>query len=162
MRLINASRLRVLMAPLLLMGLLAGCASLPFTLAPPKVSLVDLKALPAGVMEQRFQLTLRLSNPNNQVLPLNGLDVALAVNDSDLVRALSSETVVLPRLGEELLVLEAKVSTIDLIRQGLRLASSNDKAINYRLHGKAFVQNLSWALPFEHRGELDWPPQREQ
>lgn len=158
MRLMPTSRWWVLMGLLLL----TGCASLPFTLAPPKVSLVDLKALPAGVMEQRFQLTLRLSNPNNQALTLNGLDVALAVNDSDLVRALSSETVVLPRLGNELLVLEAKVSTIDLIRQGLRLANKKDEPLNYRLHGKAYVQNLSWPLPFEHRGDIQWPPQSGQ
>ena len=48
-----------------------GCATVDETV-PLKVNLVNITPASSGVFEQRFLVDLRLSNPNNFDIPLDG------------------------------------------------------------------------------------------
>ncbi|HEY5598379.1 MAG TPA: LEA type 2 family protein, partial [Kiloniellales bacterium] len=71
---------------------LAACAPIDKA-EPPEVSLADIKLLPGGLFEQKFQLELRVTNPNNFDLPLEGLSFKLALNDQPFAQGVSNESV---------------------------------------------------------------------
>jgi hypothetical protein len=62
-----------LRALLLLVGMaFAGCATLPTNLETPEVSFVSLRAVEASVFEQRLEVRMKVRNPNDVELPVNG------------------------------------------------------------------------------------------
>ena len=84
-----------------------GCAGMRGTLEAPEVFLVGLEPLPGEALEQRFEVRLRVMNPNDRALSIDGVDFTLSVNGSRLTRGLTNEEVTIPRLGEAVVVVVA-------------------------------------------------------
>lgn len=53
----------------------------------PCVELVSLKVLPANGFEQNFEIGLKLTNPNNFDIPLNGISYQLSVAGETLAHS---------------------------------------------------------------------------
>lgn len=123
----------------LVLVLLAACAST--SPIPPQVRITDLRLLDSGVFEQRFQIDLRIGNPNDFALPLDGLTFDLDVNGADFASGFSNETVTVPRLGEAVLSVTASTTVIDLVQQMVLLAERGD--LSYRVHGVAYLDSLA-------------------
>lgn len=118
---------------------------------PPQVRMVDLQLLEGGVFEQRFQIDLRIGNPNDFDLPLDGLTFELEVNGEDFASGFSNERVTVPRLGEETLSVVASTTLIDLVQQLRLLARRGD--LSYRLHGTAYLSSFARrTAPYESKG----------
>lgn len=129
-----------------------GCAGFGKRLLPPEVSLVDLRLLPSESLEQRFEVKIRVLNPNEVDLAGDGVDLILEVNDRRLGRAVSSETFLIPRLGDEVLVLVATANWLDVLRQAVTLPEA--RGIEYELHGRLFLADSPTWLGFDHEGSL--------
>lgn len=147
---------------LIVSGLLlvvAACAA-GTEAVPPKVHLVDIAMLQSGLLEQRMRIDLRIGNPNNFDLPLEGVTFKLEVNDRLLADGFSNEAVVVPRLGEARLAVQATTTLFGLMRQ--MLALGQDDRISYRISGKAYLSGLMpRSVSFETGGELELtPPER--
>ena len=147
-----ASRLMVLCCALPL--LLAACASLG-GMEPPEVSVVGLEPRPGGPLEQRFAVELRVLNPNERDLRVDGIDFTLEVNGSRLTRGVSSQEVTIPRLGEALLTVTATTTVFDLLRQAMNAADATE--LTYELHGRVFVAGSPARLSFSRSGRIDAP-----
>lgn len=134
----------------------AGCAGLTSMVAP-EVQVTSLQLLePApGSLEQRFAVGLRLINPNNRAIAVDGLDFALELNDRRLARGVTNDAFELPRLGQAETVVVVTTSVFDVLRQALDLAGRQDAAMDYRLHGRLHVgSGFVRSIPFDHRGRL--------
>lgn len=120
---------------------------------PPQVQVVNIQLLESSLFEQRFQVDLRLGNPNDFDLPIDGLTFDLDVNDEDFARGVSDQRVTVPRLGEARLSVVASTTLIDLVRQFRLLSERGDLA--YRLHGTAYLNDLAVrSAPFESEGSF--------
>ena len=117
-----------------------------------EVSLVGLRPLPSDVFEQRFELSLRVLNPNDRDLEIDGVDVILDINEVRLARGVSSGTWRLPRLGEEIVTLTTTTTLFDLFRQAM--AAPEADALHYALHGKLFVSGSPRRISFVKEGTL--------
>lgn len=140
----------------LLLPVLAGCVGLT-SLEAPEVRVTSLQMLdPApDSLEQRFAVGLRLINPNNRDIPVDGIDFELALNDRRLARGVTSDGFELPRLGEAETVVVVTTSVFDVLRQALDLAGRPDAPMDYRLHGRLHVgSGFLRSIPFDHRGRL--------
>ena len=73
--------------PVLAVLALAGCAALPTNLETPEVSFVGLRAVEASVFEQRLEVRMKVHNPNDIQLPVNGLDVDIELADEPFATA---------------------------------------------------------------------------
>ena len=134
----------------------AGCANLA-TLEAPEVEVTSLQLLePApGSLEQRFEVGLRLVNPNNRALAVDGLDFELDLNDRRLARGVTNRAFELPRLGEAETSVIVTTSVFDVIRQALELGSRRATAMDYRLRGRLHLgSGFVRTVPFDHRGTL--------
>jgi len=117
----------------------------------PEVHVVDLRLLESSVFEQRFEVDLRIGNPNDFDLPLDGLTFDLEVNGEDFARGFSNEKVTVPRLGEARLSVVASTTLIELVRQMQLLAERGD--LSYRISGTAYFDSLvRRSAPYESEG----------
>ena len=119
----------------------------------PRVRLADIVLLQGGLLEQRMDVVLDIANPNNFDLPLVRLAFTLELNGQPLVEGLSNRSVVVPRLGQARLPIQATTSLLDLMHQILALGK--DETLSYRLSGRAYVTSFAaLGLPFEKSGRL--------
>lgn len=146
-------------------GLLVGCLLLALLLASacrspladpleaPEVSLVALTPAEGGAFEQRVRVTLRLANPNNEALEIEGLRFQIALNDRPFTRGVSNETITLERLDEALLEVTATTTLFDWMRQLGALAEQREMDFPYAIEGRVFLAT-GGGLDFAREGEL--------
>lgn len=142
---------------LLFAALLASaCASLA-SLEPPEVRVSSLKMLEnePGMLEQRFEVGLRVLNPNNRDIAVDGVDFELDVNDRRLARGVSSEGFTLPALGEMTTSVVVTTSLLDLLRQAYNLSLRGGETLDYQLNGRLHLASgLVRTIPFDYSGTL--------
>lgn len=146
------------LAVLGMLCLAAGCANLA-RLEVPEVQVTSLQLLEStpGSLEQRFAVGLRLINPNNRSILLDGLDFELDVNGQRLARGVSDEPFELPRLGEAETRVVVTTSLLDILRQAVGLSSRRDGSLDYRLRGRLHLgEGFVRTVPFNHFGTLQY------
>jgi LEA14-like dessication related protein len=131
--------------------LLAACSTAEPV--PPEVRVVDLRLLDSTVFEQRFEIDLRIGNPNDFALPLDGLTFELEVNGEDFARGFTNQRVTIPRLGEGTLSVVASTTLLELVEQMRLLAERGE--LRYRLDGTAYLRGFArGTAPYESEGAL--------
>jgi len=141
---------------LLVFGL-AACSALPTKPEPPRVTLVGLTLLSVDLFEQRYQVRLRLKNPNAFDLPIRGLDFRLDINDETFADGVSSTVVTVPAFGEEVVELEVSSSLLQVFRQLQSLEKKPSPSFGYRISGTVAVGPYGQRLPFDYAGQLQLP-----
>ena len=132
---------------------LAGCAGMGQQVEPPEVFVVGLEPLPGGNLEQRFRIDLRLQNPNDFDLEIDGLDFHLDLNGARLTRGLSDEVVRIPRLGEAVVEVSATTTVFDLVRQLVDVPSL--EGMEYEVSGRLFLSDPPRGpVEFQRSGRL--------
>lgn len=134
-------------------GLLAACASL--RLQKPEVALADIRLLDASLLEQRFVLTLRVTNPNKVEIPIEGLNFDLALNGQHFAKGVSNQPTVIPGLGEGRVEVTATTGLAAFLRQFKALGKGHEK-IAYRLQGRLVTGSFG-GIDFDQQGELALP-----
>jgi LEA14-like dessication related protein len=132
---------------------LVACTGLR-DLEAPDVVVTAIRPLDATLLEQRFEVDLRIYNPNNRDLNIDGVDFELVVNDSRLARGSGATELLLPRLGEAETTVRVSTTVFDVARQMMNAGESG--VISYRLSGRVHLGNgLGGSLPFERSGVLE-------
>lgn len=142
-----------LVAAALVLGL-SACADTHYA-EPPEVALVSLVPTDMSLMEQGMAVRLKLSNPNNAPMPLDGLRFTIEVNDRTFAKGMSDQRVTVPRLGEVEVTGKARVSTMDLMRQ--LAAAPEAKGLKYTVSGTVFMAGQGdRSMDFEQSGDFDF------
>ncbi|MBI5040390.1 MAG: LEA type 2 family protein [Gammaproteobacteria bacterium] len=137
------------------MLVLSGCAALLHKPEPPLVTLSAIKLHEMTLFEQRYQLQLRVQNPNDFDLPIDGLRCTLYINDREFAQGVGAGGVTVPRFGDALVPVDV-VSNLQRVFEQLRTpGEASTKPVSYRLTGKLSVEGYPTALPFEYKGEFD-------
>ena len=137
--------------------LMGACATVPRDLVPPKVHLASITPKAATLLEQRFDVQLRVQNPNETDLGIDGLRFALELNDREFATGLSPRKVTVPRLGSELLDVEVITGLGSVLRQLNELHGDGLNKFRYRIKGTVFVEVPGrFKLPFDEQGEIDF------
>ena len=144
-------------------ALTAGCATLgqynQYTnMDKPGVSLVNIQLAESTLLEQRFVIDLRLTNPNNFALPVSGLSYDLQLNGMKFATGGSSGDLALPALGEKLVSVTLSTSAFDWYKQYRQMRKQGGAALDsmkYQLKGKLFVDGLAIkSIPFTKDGDI--------
>ena len=143
-----------------LFTLLGGCAGNNSGVESPRIQLADVRFLSSGVFEQKMLIDLRVTNPNNFDIALEGVSFDFEVNDAHFASGLTNEGVTLPRLGDATVPVPVSTTLLDIIREALRLTERGE--ISYRLSGFAFVTEGigTRKVPFETAGTLRLLPSK--
>lgn len=139
------------------LAVLAGCTGRG-ELKSPQVALADVRPVGGGLFAQQLRLDLRVTNPNDVALEVDGLRADLSVNGQPFAQGVSDARVTVPRLGSADLPVEATVSTFDLARQIFNFGQA--AKLDYRLEGTLFLAGVfRRSVDFARSGSLDVRPQ---
>jgi LEA14-like dessication related protein len=135
---------------------LTACATVPPDIEPPKISIANIALKDVAVFEQRFDVQLRIQNPNDQELGINGLRFDIELNDKEFGSGISGQQVKVPRFESDVVNVEVITGLGSFLRQFQELNKSGVGTLRYRLKGTAFVVSpSSFKLPFDEKGEVD-------
>lgn len=134
----------------------SGINTLRKIVEPPKVSLANVKLVSAGLLEQRYRLSLRVQNPNGVAIPINGLDYSVNIQGNEFARGVSASSFTLPANGEDLVEIDVSTNLLDSARQVYAMLKSGERNVDYSLSGNVQV-NLPFvkSLPFSRSGQVD-------
>jgi LEA14-like dessication related protein len=113
------------------------------------------------MLEQRFALQLRILNPNDVAIPVEGLSYAIEINDREFAYGVSQQAVEIPAFGEALLDVEVVSNLLNVVQQLQALHGEDRDSLAYRLTGKISLDNNPGSLPFDNSGELTYLPEEK-
>ena len=139
------------------MAFLAACAMLPGG-EPLQVNVADVESIDGQGMEWRMLVKLRVQNPNDSPVEYDGVYLRLDILDSTFATGVSDEHGTIPRFGEAVINVPVTVSTVNIVRQAIGMASAGKPPdrISYRLEGKLNSPGFG-STRFDSHGELALP-----
>ena len=119
----------------------------------PDVQLVNIIPLSATLFEQEMRVDLRIINPNDFDLPISGLTFDLRINGDRVARGNSPDGATVPRLGDAVIEVLTRTSSIAMVRQLLNPPRTGNW--EYEISGDVLLKGFSRTrVPFEHKGEM--------
>ena len=130
------------------------CACAPKGPPPPRldVSISEMHVDRIGMMEQTYNLLLRVQNPNNFDVDTDGVSFDIETNGQPFARGVSNESVSVPRLGEVMVKVNAVSDLSSLMGQIRGVPSMALSGFKYRLVGRFFSGDQRY--PFDYRGKI--------
>jgi len=152
-------RSRLTRSLLLALLMQAGCSL--FTtdyshLKEPQVSLAGLNIKDFNPLKPRFLVRLKVDNPNDLDINLDGADIALALDGKPVATGVSHSPLVLKKLGASEMDVEVTANTLSAVQQLLILQTR--PAVNYQVTGNLIWNNWLGALgklPLKFNGSID-------
>jgi LEA14-like dessication related protein len=131
---------------------LGACA--PKGPPPPRldVSIADMRVERIGMMEQTYNLSLRVQNPNNFDVQTDGLSFDIETNGEPFARGVSNQSVAVPRLGETMVDVKAVSDLSAMLGQLRGVPRMAISGFKYRLVGRFFSGDQRY--PFDYRGKI--------
>ena len=153
----NLMQTTVRVCALILAAWLIGCATLPAGTEPPYLSIVSIEPLTVTPLEQKYQLKVRVQNPNDHDLDITGMSYVLELNGHSFLKGVSATAVTVPRFGEAVIELSGVSTLFGFVRQIQALKGQQQPNLNYKLTGKLSLSGGFGSLPFSYEGALAAP-----
>ncbi len=140
--------------------LFSGCAVLRQP-EPPNLSIVDVRLQDMTLFEQRYRMTLRISNPNDFELPVERVHYEIFLEGDLFAEGNSVGSFVVPALGENRFDVIVSSSLLRTARHAANLMQGGRDQLDYEMKGFAVV-DLPFAgrVPFSDSGSLQMPTPR--
>ncbi|MCB1703353.1 MAG: LEA type 2 family protein [Halioglobus sp.] len=150
----TARSLRNAVLVVLALAFLSACASLTPQIDPPKVNLVSFKSLPAQGGAPRFEIKLRVMNPNKQTLDIAGISYSVELLGKELVTGVANDISPIAGYGEGVVTLDAGLQLLELLRLMASLGSASGEPLAYRFTAKIDFNGLIPTQRIEETGEI--------
>lgn len=138
--------------------LLGGCAGLPTSLDPPKVSMESFASLPSDSGAPRFLIKLRVQNPNEQTLDIAGVSYSIALMGQEVVTGVSNDVPVIEGYSEGIVSLEANLKLLQVLRLLASLGRAESDELAYRFTAKIDFKGLVPTQRVEEEGQISLKP----
>ncbi|MEJ2057693.1 MAG: LEA type 2 family protein [Desulfofustis sp.] len=138
----------------LLLFILSGCAVMQSGYDPPSVSLTSFRFIPGDSIVPKFEVGLRILNPNRDALELEGLFYSISIADNDIISGVANELPIIEGYGEEDILLEAVVDVIGGAKLLQSLLRSQKGSIDYGFTAKLDLGALQPPLRVSEKGEF--------
>ncbi len=142
---------------LLLLVLLAlgGCAGLQKEFDPPGVTVESFRSLPGSEGAPRFEIGLRVTNPNAQALEIVGIAYSIELLGKQVMEGVSNEIPTIEPYGEAQVTVTASLKLFQLLRLFASLGQEPTDAIDYKVSAKIDFAGLIPTQRVEQTGEID-------
>lgn len=141
--------MRVPMTTGLLCIAVQGCAAVQ----PPKVDVLQAQISAVGILDQRLQVQLWVSNPNDRELAFSKVTANVAIGGERLASAVNDTPVTLPPLAAVALPFAVSTTTRNLGDQLGSVFSSG--AVRYTVSGVVVLRDFSLiGIPYSVAGQV--------
>jgi len=145
-------------AGLYVLGLIlfAGCASITSEIDPPKVSLESFRSLPSEGGAPRFEIKLRVINPNEQPLDIVGISYSIELMDKELISGVTNDVPRIEGYAEGVVTLDANLQLFELLRllASVGTSATTADALAYRFSAKIDFSGFVPTQRVEDTGEI--------
>ena len=139
----------------ILVILVSGCASLFWMGEKPHVDIVNITPKEMRLLEQTFLLELRIQNPTETDLDINGMSFELEINGQPFARGVSNQSLKVERLSTKVVEVDAYTGLVSILRQLYEVKKgSYESGFKYRLKGSIHTGAPSFRIPFDETGEF--------
>lgn len=139
---------------LLLTVLTSGCASLSEPIDPPRVSLEDFSSLPSEGAGPRFQIKLRIQNPNEQTLDIAGISYGIELAGQEVITGVSNDIPVIDGYSEGVVTLDASLQLFQVLRLLASLGQPTADDLTYRFTAKIDFKGMIPTQRVEEEGQI--------
>ncbi|WP_260854555.1 LEA type 2 family protein [Paraburkholderia sp. BCC1884] len=135
---------------------LTGCAGW-FGTDPVRVSVAGIEPIDGQGLEMRFNVKLRVQNPNESAVSFDGVSLDLDLNGKSFASGVSDQSGTVPRYGETVVNVPLTVPAFAAVRQAFAFAGvAQSGQIPYTLRGK-LASGLTGTTRFVDQGTLSLP-----
>ena len=138
---------------LLLSMLLVGCATTP-KVEPLEVTLSDVAPGQMSILEQEYQVKLRVQNPNNFDIALDGAAYQVELNGKSFAKGVARQSVTVPKYGDAIIEGNCISDLSGVLAQLSQLTRGAPEKFRYRIKGRLGRSDGS-SIPFDKVGEID-------
>ena len=124
---------------------------------PPQVTLAGISLLGLDLLEQRYEIRLRVQNPNRFDFVIEGMQYQIEINDKVFARGLSNYTVNIPHNAMRTVRVEAVSTLADVLHQLQADERDGPEVLRYRVSGTLTLRHYANEVAFDHRGEIRLP-----
>jgi LEA14-like dessication related protein len=110
------------------------------------------------LFEQVFDMELRVMNPSDKELVINGLVFDLEVNGQPFARGVSNQGFTVGPFASHVLQVEAITTLANLLRQIVQAQKGEFSGFTYRLKGHFYSHSSTLRIPFDESGEFKQSP----
>ncbi|WP_293746386.1 LEA type 2 family protein [uncultured Paraglaciecola sp.] len=137
--------------------ILSGCTALNPNFEKPQVSVNSFKILPGGIINPTFEIGLRVVNPNNIALNLEGMSYTASIEGNKVFSGVANQLPIVPAYGEEDIKLNVKADLFGGLRLFADLLKPRETPIGYTLKVKLDLGTFSLPIYITHEGVLTIP-----
>ena len=134
----------------------SACASL-LVREPLNVTIAEFTPVEIGVLEQRYEVKVRLLNPNDSEVSFDGVVFDLEINGKPFAKGVSDKGGTVPRFGEALIDLRVVSGLQNILRQVNELTKGDRTSVTYRIKGRLHLAGGIGSVPFDTTGEIAFP-----
>ena len=134
---------------------LSGCASIAPQPDQFKVNISSMRMLESTLMEQRFQVSLRVMNRGREAVSIDGMSFDIELNGKDFASGVSNEKVTIPAFSEGIVSVNVTSTIFGIIRQLHGMQQNKPKTFHYQISGSIYPSNSLLSIPFKEEGEID-------
>jgi LEA14-like dessication related protein len=141
--------MRRLLLILLALGL-SSCSLFVPKLEKPTLSIVGVQLLKSDLWHQELRVRLRVQNPNDRALPVEGIIYELDVEGQELAHGVSGDSFVVPALGDAEFDMSVSANMANLL---FKLLNRSTTQVEYRIYGKISLSaGLLRSIKFDDHG----------
>ena len=134
--------------------LVAGCSTLRPGFETPSVDVTSFRMLPSETLTPRFEIGMRIVNPNAVKLNLRGISYKVFLNDYQVVEGAASDLPVVPAYGDAEFKVTATVGLIESMCFVNDMLQNTRGQVAYRLNAKLDIGALVPAITVEKTGSF--------
>ena len=143
--------MRRLLTLLLIVGL-SGCSLFVPKFEKPTLSVVGIQLMKSDFFHQELRVRMRVQNPNDRSLPVEGIIYQLEVEGQELAHGMSGESFVVPALGEAEFDMSVSANMANML---FKLLNRNTSQVQYRIYGKISLSaGLLRSIRFDDHGDF--------
>lgn len=134
---------------------LSGCSAITTKPEQFKVNISSMQILESTLMEQRFQVKLRIMNRSNNMVNIDGMSFDIELNDKDFASGVSNEQVTIEAFSEGIVSVNVTSTIFSILRQINSLQQNKSQDFKYEISGYVYSGSSMWGIPFQETGKIN-------
>ena len=139
----------------MVLGTAIGCVGPGYSHDPVRVTVSDIRVLEATLLEQLYQVTLRVQNREGRTLEIRGGSFDLAINGVDFGSGVTDQALTISAYSDAKLDVRMVSTAFGMLRlvQGLQSRTTGEP-LRYEISGRLSVDGHLGSVSFSDGGEF--------
>ena len=133
---------------------LSGCAGMQRGYDSPTISLTSFQLIPGQSIIPRFEIGLRIINPNRDALELEGMFYYITIEDNKIISGVANDLPTVEGYGAEDILIEASVDVVGGAKLLQSLMHTQKDSIRFSFNAKLDTGTFKPAIRISEQGEF--------